>query len=376
MSPPLVIARCTSARDWRRFETLPERLHGADPAYVPPFPGDVMKLRKPEHPFHLDGHLTAYVATRAGRPVGRIAAVHNRTHNRFHGDRTGFFGFFDFADAEVAAALLARVREELRAAGFDRMRGPYSPTQNDECGLQVEGFGEAPYFGMPYNPPSYVGVYEGLGLAGVRDLLAYGIEQTGASEGGFFGRMDALVARIKQRYAVTVRAVDIARLEEECARVVRVFNEGLAGEWGFMPLSVPTALSFAKDLLEQLEPEAILIAESGGEPVGISIALPNLNEFLADAKRLPRWLRWPRLAWLIKTSRPKRARWAVFAMTPEWRKRGGTLLLIHEAVTRFMPRYPGGEMSWTQEGNDDVNRLAAQFDLAPTKRYRIYEAPL
>ena len=374
MSPPLRLEPCTSARDWRRFETLPERLHGADPAFVPPLPGSVMKLRKPSHPFHLDGSLSPVLAYRGSEPVGRIAAVHNRTHNRFHGDRTGFFGFFDFADAEVAGTLLENAKVELRRAGFDRMRGPFSPTQNDECGLQVEGFGEAPYFGMPYNPPSYVNVYEGLGLTKARDLLAYFVS-TAAIE-SFHAKVDRLAARIRVREAITVRALDPARIEEECERVVSVFNEGLAGEWNFMPLSVPTAMAFAKDLLTVLEPEAMLLAEVAGRPIGLSIGLPDLNEFLLDAKRLPRWLRWPRLAWMIKTRKPEGARWAVLALTPEYRKTGVSMLLLHEAVMRMRPNHPMGELSWTQEGNDQVNHLVQQFGVLPNKRYRIYEAAL
>ena len=45
-------------------------------------------------------------------------------------------------------------------------------------------------------------------------------------------------------------------------------------------------------------------------------------------------------------------------MLPEYRKRGGTALLIYEAITRAQTRYASGELSWTQDINDDVNRQA------------------
>ena len=365
---------CASASDWRLFERLPEILHGSDPAYVPPFPGDVMKLRKGSHPFHRDGTLTPYVAFDGSRPVGRIAAILNRTHNRLHADRTGFFGFFDFTDQDVAAALLDRVRANLRGAGMTLARGPFSPTQNDECGLHVAGLGEPPYFGMPYNPPRYVEAYAALGLSPARDLLAYYIDP--ALEESFRGRMGRLADRIRERFPVTVRPVDLGRVREEAELVSRLFNESLGAEWNFMPLSTETTLHFAQDLLREIEPEAILIAEVNGKPAGLSIGLPNLNEFLADAKRFPRWLRWPRLVWLIKTRRCRRARWAVFAMLPEYRRRGGTALLIYEAVLRMKGRYEAGELSWTQDVNDEINGIAQQLGLAPYKRYRIYEMPL
>lgn len=374
LPPSLHLQPCRTTREWRLFERVPEILHGGDPNFVPPFPGEVMKLRSPDHSFHLDGSLQAYVALRDGRPVGRVASVVNRTHNEFHGDRVGFFGFFDFTDAEVARPLMEKVREDLDRSGLEIVRGPFSPTQNDECGLQVDGFEHRPYFGMPYNPPSYVDVYEELGLEGVRDLLAYDLDPE--LEEAFRSRLGGLAERIRKRVPIRVRPVDRGRLEEEAALVSRLFNESLAEEWNFMPLSPEGAAEFARELLGHLDSDAILIAEVEGEPVGLSIALPDANEFLADAKRLPRWLRWPRLAWLIKTRRARRARWAVFAMMPEYRKRGGTALLIYESITRGRQRYAAGELSWTQDVNSDVNSLAAQLGLVPYKRYRIYEVAL
>jgi hypothetical protein len=365
---------CASARDWRLFERLPEILHGSDPVWVPPFPGDVMKLRKRSHPFHLDGELTPWVAFRGRVPVGRIASIVNRTHNRFHGDRTGFFGFFDFADEEVAAKLLDQARTDLRAAGMKLVRGPFNPTQNDECGLHVTGLGEAPYFGMPYNPARYVETYAALGLAPARDMLAYYVDP--ALEEGFRTRMGGLAERIRKRLRISIRPVDLRRVREEAELISRLFNESLAAEWNFMPLSPEMAMHFAQDLLREIEREAILIAEIDGRPAGISIGLPNLNEFLADARRFPRWLRWPRLIQLIKTRRCRRVRWAVFAMLPEYRKRGATALLIYEAVTRMKGRYESGELSWTQDINEEINSLATQLGLAPYKRYRIYEMAL
>lgn len=362
---------CRTTRQWRLFERVPEILHGGDASFVPPFPGHVMKLRSLRHPFRREGSLRAYLAFSGGRPVGRVASIVNRTHNQFHGDRTGFFGFFDFTDADVARHLIEQVRVDMGDVGLKLLRGPFNPTQNDECGLQVEGFSGRPYFGMPYNPPYYVGVYEEIGLEGVRDMLAYYIDP--ALEETFRVRMGGLAERIRKRFAITVRSVDMTRVGEECELVSRLFNESLSDEWNFMPLSSETALEFTRDLLGHLDPEAILIAEVEGRPAGISIGLPNVNEFLADAGRFPRWARWLRLLWLLKTRRSIEGRWAVFAMLPEYRKRGGTALLIYEAIMRAQTRYASGELSWTQDINDDVNNLATQLGLVPYKRYRIYQ---
>lgn len=362
---------CRTRGDWRLFERIPELLHGDDPAFVPPIPGDVAALGRTRHPFHGLGSLRAYVALREGTPVGRVASIVNRVHNEFHGDRVGFFGFFDFTDADVARRLIDQVRSDLEAQGRDVIRGPFNPTQNDPCGLIVDGFGERPFFGMPYNPPWYPEVYETLGLEGACDLLAYPLLRD--LEAQFDARLGGLVRRMKERFDFTVRPLDMDKLDEEAALVCRLFNESLAEEWNFMPLTVEVARAFAKELGGYLDPEALLVAEVDGEPAGLSLVLPDVNEFMEALKSTPRWLRLPRLFWFLKTRKCRRARWAVFGMLPEYRKRGATLLLVHESIQRGKLRYAEGEISWTQEINPEVNRLAGQLGLTPSRRYRVYE---
>ncbi len=374
MTQTLEIRRCRTARDWRLFERIPEILHGDDPVFVPPIPGEVAKLRGRGHVFHISGTLRTYVAFREGTPVGRVASIVNRAHNEFHGDRTGFFGFFSFTDASTAGPLLEQVRQDLSQQGLDLLRGPFNPTQNDECGLQIDGFGKRPYFGMPYNPPWYGDVYESLGLEKARDLLAYDLDPS--LEEGFTVRLGGLAERVRKRLGITVRPIDMTRLHEEATLITRLFNESLADEWNFMPMTVEVAKTFAKDLAGHLDPEAILIAEAKGEPAGLSIALPDLNALLAETQRSPRWLRIFRLLWLLKTRRCEAARWAVFGMLPQYRRKGGTLVLVYDAIMRGKQRYSAGEISWTQDTNSDISRLVAELGAVPYKRYRIYETRL
>lgn len=364
---------CRSRGDWRTFEALPELLHGDDPSFVPPVPGDVARLGTAGGPFARHGTLTAWIARDpTGRPVGRIAAIVNRTHDAFHGDRVGFFGFFDFADADVAAALFAAARRDLAARGCRVLRGPVNPTQNEACGVHVAGFGRRPSFGMPWNPPWYADVYQSLGMVGVRDMYAYRLGPE--LEAAFDARLGRIAERLRERVPVTVRALDPRRLEAEAHLVSRLFNTSLADEWNFMPLTPEAALDTARELSRHLDPEAILIAEVRGEPAGLSIMLPDLNELLVHLRGWPRILRLPRLALSMLLGRPSRARWAVFGMLPEYRKRGATLLLIHEAVTWGRRRYGSGELAWTQDINPEVNRLAGQLGLTPDRTYRMYEA--
>ena len=95
--------------DLDRFISFPYRLHARDPLWVPPLRMDIRKLLDREkNPFFEHAEAEYFLAERDGRVVGRIAAISNRLHNEVHGDRVGFFGFFEsIHDQAVADALFA-----------------------------------------------------------------------------------------------------------------------------------------------------------------------------------------------------------------------------------------------------------------------------
>ena len=69
-------------------------------------------LDREKHPFYPNAEAEFFLARRNGAVVGRIAAIIDRAHNRFHEENAGFFGFFESVDdPEVAAALLPRARQ-------------------------------------------------------------------------------------------------------------------------------------------------------------------------------------------------------------------------------------------------------------------------
>ncbi len=104
---------------------MAEELNGTAPPFIPPFPGSVAKYLSPTSAFcRAHGEIHPFMAWRDGRPVGRVAAIINRSHNQRYGDTVGFFGFFECEDDEqTAAALLARAEDFLKSRGCTSMRG-------------------------------------------------------------------------------------------------------------------------------------------------------------------------------------------------------------------------------------------------------------
>ncbi|TNF72864.1 MAG: N-acetyltransferase, partial [Acidobacteria bacterium] len=164
-----------SPQDLKAFIDLPYRLHRDDPLWVPPFRQDVRTLlSKKKNPFFDHGDAVYFVAERDGRVAGRIAAITNRLHNDTHGDRVGFFGFFECEnDQATADTLISAAAAWAVEQGHDTLRGPMSFSVNDECGLLIDGFDTPPYLMMPHNPPYYQELIETAGFSKVKDLWAF-----------------------------------------------------------------------------------------------------------------------------------------------------------------------------------------------------------
>jgi hypothetical protein len=156
---------CRTQKEQRLFERLPEIIHGRDQAFIPPFPGSIVKYLSKTSAFNrLYGEIHPFLAWRNGRPVGRIAAIINRVHNQRYGDKTGFFGFFDCEnDSGLAEALFSTVAEVLRSRGLESLRGPYNRSIDDECGL-LEGFEHPPCLGLVWNPRYYETLIDQMGF--------------------------------------------------------------------------------------------------------------------------------------------------------------------------------------------------------------------
>ncbi|MEP6767391.1 MAG: hypothetical protein ABJC61_01890, partial [Acidobacteriota bacterium] len=142
-----------SKRELSRFFDVAERIYANDPLWVAPIRDDVAKVFSPKNPFFLHGQMQLFVASKAGRDAGRIAAIVDRNHNEFHRDRIGFFGYFETEnDPAIARALFEAAEGWVRERGMDTLRGPANPTLNDEAGLLVDGFDSSPVLMMTYNP--------------------------------------------------------------------------------------------------------------------------------------------------------------------------------------------------------------------------------
>ena len=90
------------------------------------------------------------------------------------------------------------------------------------------------------------------------------------------------------------------RYRDEIRTIVRIFNDAWADNWGFIPFGEDEAAYLAKSIRPLVDADSFAIGELDGEPVGMTVTLPNLNEAIAglDGRLLP--FGWFRLLWRLK----------------------------------------------------------------------------
>jgi GNAT superfamily N-acetyltransferase len=356
------------------FIRFPWSVYEGDECWVAPLLADMRtKLDPDAHPFHRHSDVQLFLATRDGRPVGRIAAIHNRRHVGHHDEPVGFFGFFECErSARTAGALFDAAGRWLRDRGLEAMRGPASFSTNEEAGLLVQGFGRPPCVMMPYNPPWYEELIREHGFREARTLVAYWHDD--AEPPAYLERAEKLIGR---RYPeVSVRAMRMDEYWEEVERIQAIYNAAWRENWGFVPMTDAEFRHMARDLRHAVDPGLALIAEDGdGEPVAFSLSLPDVNQALrhADGRLFPFGL----LKILWHRRKIDTVRVVTLGVVEAYRGKGIDALLYLETFRRGAARgYYQGEFSWILEDNEAMRRPLEKFGARIYKRYRLYDRPL
>jgi len=256
---------------------------------------------------------------------------------------------------------------------MDRVRGPYNPSINDECGLRIDNFRSPSCIGLTWNPEYYVRLVEGEGFVSQRELQALNLPLHRLPKPE---RLARIVERLTSRSKLTMRTFDMSRLEDELEIVRRVYNATLERNWGSVPITMDDLMAAADDLRATADPALLLIAQMDGEDAGVALTLPNFNEILARVKRTPHWLRLPHIFFLMKTHRIRSGRQTVLGVVPKYRDRGLHAWLIYEQFVRAMERFDDVVLGWMEDTNTEIIKNCQIVGGEPESRWAIYEKPL
>jgi hypothetical protein len=314
-----------SSRDLRRFIDLPWKIYNAadHPQWVPPLRIAVRDaLDTKANPFYRQADRQLFLALRDGQPVGRIAAIENRAHNEFHGDRVGFFGFFESIDDQtVANALFVAAETWLSRAWPRHHAGPTNPSTNHECGMLVDGYLQHPMIMTSWNPAYYPELMDSAGFTKAKDLLAYYFPRTGNDVFELPDRYRQHAERALRDNRFTFRDLDLKDFDREVDRCWEIYNSAWEKNWGFFPMSRESFLHEAKVLKYIIWPEFAFMAEVNGEPAGFMIIVPDFHhafKSVGNGRLLPTGL----IKILAAKRRLRSGRIMILGAKAEYRRRG------------------------------------------------------
>jgi len=368
------ITPVSSKRDLQAFIDLPYRLYRADPTWIPPLRSEQRAQYAPErNPMLKHCEYQLFLARLEGKVVGRISAFIDHLALEHWKQPIGLFGSFEsINDARVANALFTAAQDWLRSKGMKIMRGPWS-FASQEWGLVVEGFTPEPVILAPYNPPFYNDLLTGFGMLKAKDLLVYIIdchESYRVPE-----RILQLTDKVRQRYRVHVRPVNMKRLEEDVVTITRLANASICDNWGFYPVTEEEARAMARDMKQIVNPDAILIAEDErNAPIGFAMSLPDINRVLKglNGRLLPFGI----FKMLFMLPRLNRYRMWALGVIPEWQGKAIDTLLYRATYEAIYSKKLRLEINYVLEDNDRMNNAISKLGAKPLRRYRVYEMTL
>ncbi|HHX51390.1 MAG TPA: GNAT family N-acetyltransferase [Clostridia bacterium] len=348
---PLTVQLLSTRRDWADFVRLKENI------YLP-LTGERESAREEVRDLKYTSLLSnstkrqvAFLARRGEEPVGRIVAMEDSLHPKSH---QGFFGFFEcIEDPKAARCLLEAAGNQLKQWNKTEMLGPISGSTNEKVGIIIQGFQTLPQEYLTYNPSYYQQLLEGAGLVKAMDLFSYLWHDLLPLP----PKVLRVAKRIKNQSAIRLYFPPLQG-QKEARDFQSLYNESLAGNWGFIPLSLEEARNLLSSYQRLPDPELLLRMDVEGEPAGFCLMLLNSRKNLQPAD--------PKL------------RIAVLGLKPRFRKTGLSAVLILEILEIITRKgHRSAELSLIMENNRTVRSLIENtFQCPVLHQYRVYSRSL
>ncbi len=374
------IASHEPGKDVEDFIQAAFEVFEGDPAWIPPLHMMIAeKLDPQKDPFYQHSEVALFTARKDGRLVGRVSASIDRGWLDLYKDDTGHFGYFDTVDdEEVARALLDAAEKWLRDKGCKRMNGPMSLSANQEIGVLVDGFEHPPSLDMGHSRRWQAGLAEKCGLTKEKDVFAWRYDK----EMSFNARTVKAWEAVQALPEVKLRSIDKSKLRAELGTIMSIYNETWAGKWAYVPLTKEELDKAAKDMSLVLDPDIAFIADIDGEPAGMCIMIPNINEAIADLGGSLFPFGWAKLLWRTQVKHPKSARLILLGVREQYRKNvkryGGLSAAMYVEVSKRgrAKGYEWAELGWTREDDAPINLGIRSMGAKVYKTYRVFEKKL
>jgi hypothetical protein len=366
----------------RAFMDLPFQIYKDTHQWVPSLQMDERsRFDIKKYPFYKHSEAAFFLAWSGDKVIGRLAVLNNRLYNDYNQEKTAFFYLFECEnDPDAASSLFEAAISWVRSQGLNKIVGPKGFTALDGFGLLVNGFEHRPAMGIPYNPPYYSMLLEGIGFTTVSESVS---GYLGASM-NFPDRIHELSDRIQIRRGLTVaRFTNRNELKSLIPQLKNLYNGALEGIEGGTPLTDDDVKGLAAQILWFADPALIKIVQKtdpnspgNNQMVGFLLAYPDISAALQKTRgRL-----YP-FGWLSILRELKTTDWINIngaGLIKEYQGLGGTAILFSEMQKSVVESGQFHHADIVQIGleNQKMRREMEKFGITFYKTHRIYQLNL
>jgi GNAT superfamily N-acetyltransferase len=358
-------------QDFASFFQVPFDVYGTASPYVSPMKSDLRRfLDGAKNPLFTEhGRGTFFTVHRGGRAVGRIVAHVHDDSNRIHKLRRAYFGYFDCADdGDAAEALLGAAHDWARQQGLTELAGNFNLTAMQQMGVMTDGFSGAPFTDMQFNPPHIPRLLGANGFGRFFPMRTFEVDLT---------RLDPDVLRGPRERALESSGdtewVPLRRrtFKAQMGDAMHILNEGFADNPMFVPLTRHEFMFQAQEMMWIVDDRIAMLAYEKGEPAGIVICIPDLNQFMRDTGSR---MRWTTPLHYVRHVRNRRRALLVFAgVRPPFRKRGLSGALVSRCVAAMKSAgYESLGITWVSDENTPSLRQVAKMGGRALHRLHLY----
>ncbi len=238
------------------------------------------------NPFFDHAQIKFFIAYDGYRPMGRLMSFIDYNYNEKYNDVFGWVGLFESVENEcVAEMLFGSAIDYLKGYGCNKIMGPAKFNAGGEVGLLIDGFENIPYFMEPYNAPYYKDYFEGYGFKKENDW--YSIITDSVISKNYMDRIERVMLKISAKNrsnfdGIDIRCADFGDYKSEIIRIRELYNDLWDTEKHPQQVRLTSAEFnyIAMGIKAISMEELIFIVEKHGEPIGVSVNFPDINEII------------------------------------------------------------------------------------------------
>lgn len=347
-------------------------INRGNPHYIRPLDKDIYEVfdTKKNKAFRFGEVIRWILADNAGNHIGRIAAFVNKKYKNKGDDvPVGGMGFFDCINDQSAADMLLDVAKHwLMQKGMQAMDGPINFGERDRWwGLVVKGHEIPPMYCMNFNAPYYQQLLENYGFKKYFNQVCFAMQTNHLIDKKFYDR-HAECAKDPNFSSAHIRK---NQLDKFAADFTIVYNKAWAGHGGLKQLEEKMVRKMFRSMKPVMDERINWFAYYKGEPIGIWINLPDLNQWFKYLHG--KFSLWHKLKflWVKSTVKNKKFTGLVFGIVPDFQGMGADSYIIVEGCRVIQglriengtyqlgkPIYEDYEMQWIGEFNPKMINVA------------------